>query len=120
MAHTTGDKSLLSHETGASSPSPDHSAVQGSRFQHVRELIYDFLIGATLSWVLVPFQIRKRREMERIISLMFSTELMGMPLLPPSAHLRLLPFLMPSLMYWRRMTVFDRAIEGADLRHIGH
>lgn len=84
------------------------------------DFIYDFLIGATLSWVLAPFQIRKRREMEQIISLLFSAQMMGMPLLPPSARLRLLPYLLPSLMYWRRMTVFDRAIEGADLRHLGH
>jgi hypothetical protein len=120
MTHTTRDKPLHSYETAASPLSPDGSGAPESRLQRLRELIYDFLLGATLSWVLVPFQIRKRREMERMISLLFSAQMMGMPLLPASARLRLQPYLMPSLMYWRRITVFDRAIEGADLRHIGH
>jgi len=120
MSETTGDKPIQSYDVSAGTLAPASTVVRESWLQRVRVFIYDFLIGATLSWVLVPFQIRKRKELEQIITLIFSTETMGIPILPPSARLRLLPYILPSLMHWRRMTIFDRAIEGADLRHLGH
>ncbi len=91
-----------------------------NRLTRFRQIVDEFLVGASLSWTLVPHRIQQRAEMERIFALMLSTQLLGMPLLPPPYTLRLLPYLMPNLLYWRRMTAFDRALEGADLRHLGH
>lgn len=79
-----------------------------------------FLAGAAMSWTLVPHQIERRREVERMFALLTGARLLGLPLMPPEGSLRLLPYFVPSLLYWRRMTGFDREMEGADLRHLGH
>jgi hypothetical protein len=79
-----------------------------------------FFLGAAMSWVMVPHTMQQRTELERIFALEFSASLLGLPLMPPAYALRLLPYFLPSLLYWRRMTAFDRVMEGADLRHIGH
>lgn len=73
-----------------------------------------------MSWVLVPQAIALRRELERILVLETAALATGAPLLPPTLNLRLLPHLVPVLLTWRRQTIFDRELEGADLRHIGH
>lgn len=82
--------------------------------------VYAFLIGAAMSWVFVPHVIQRRKELERIFALLTSARLLGLPLMPPEYDLRLLPYLLPNLLYWRRMTPFQRELEGADLRHLGH
>lgn len=82
--------------------------------------INQFLLGASLTWTLVPYRIRFRAETEHIIGLILNAQLVGLPVLPPTSVLRLLPYFVPNLLYWRRMTIFDAALEGADLRHIGH
>ena len=87
---------------------------------HYRQIIDEFLFGATLSWTLVPILMRRRQETEHIIALMLLMQNIGMPLLPPAYALKLLPYLIPNLLYWRRMTIFDQVLEGADLRHLGH
>ncbi len=58
--------------------------------------------------------------MEHPFALMATTSLLGIPLLPPSDRLKLLPYLMPNLLSWRRMSIFDQVLEGADLRYLGH
>jgi hypothetical protein len=120
MSHLPADKPTLGYATGDQTLPPARIVTRDGWFRRVREFFYEFLIGATLSWVLVPYQIRKRQEMEQLITLIFSTDILGIPVLPPRDRLRLLPYILPRLMHWRRMTIFDRAIEGADLRHLGH
>lgn len=90
------------------------------RLRGWRRTVNQFLLGAALSWTLVPYQIRYRHEMEHIFALLLNAQSLGLPMLPPRFRLRLLPYFMPSLLSWRRMTIFDHALEGADLRHIGH
>ena len=90
------------------------------QFTHYRQKANEFLFGAALSWVIVPLRIKRRAEMERIFALILTMQLRGMPLLPSSYMLKLLPYMMPNLMYWKRMTVFDKILEEVDLRHIGH
>lgn len=85
-----------------------------------RQRLDAFLFGAAMSWVLPPYQIQQRKELERIFALMANARLMGLPLMPPVYGLRLLPYLMPSLLYWRRMRVFGHELEGVDLKHLGH
>lgn len=85
-----------------------------------KERFRDFLLGTALSWVMAPYTQRKSQELEHMFALLSSARLRGMPILPSAYELRLLPYLVPSLLNWRRMTAFSHAIEGADLKHIGH
>jgi hypothetical protein len=86
----------------------------------INQVVHDFFAGAALSWITPPYLMRRRAEMERMFALMLCTELMGVPLMPPPFLVRFLPFELPNLLYWRRMTSFDREVQCADLRHIGH
>jgi hypothetical protein len=64
--------------------------------------VTQFMFGAAMSWVMVPHQLNRRAELERLFMLMTVSELMGVPLSPPPGGLRLLPFLVPQILYWRR------------------
>jgi hypothetical protein len=86
----------------------------------LKDRFEDFLLGTALSWVMVPYTIRKGKELERLFALIASARLHGLPILPPVYELKLLPYLTPSLLNWRRMSAFYRVLEGADLKHIGH
>lgn len=79
-----------------------------------------FLLGASFSWTVMPYLLQYRKETDRMMALILNAQLLGLPLLPSTAILRLLPFLVPSLLWWRRTSIFTEALEGADLRHIGH
>ncbi len=83
-------------------------------------VLRSFLFGAAMSWVMAPYQIQQRRTLERFYGLMATMDLHGLPLLREADMLRLLPYFVPSMLYWRRLTIFDRELEGADLKHIGH
>lgn len=86
-----------------------------------RKRILDaFLFGAAMSWVMPPYMNLRRGEMERLFVLTTSSRLMGVPVLPQIYSLKLLPHLVPVLLSWRRSTIFDHAMEGADLKHLGH
>jgi len=95
-------------------------AVKISWWRNCKDRVEDFLLGTALSWVMVPYTLRKNKEFERIFALITSTQFLGLPLLPPGYALKLLPYLTPNLLNWRRMTSFHRVLEGADLKHIGH
>jgi hypothetical protein len=79
-----------------------------------------FLLGASLSWTLAPYSIQYRAETDHMLGLIIHTQILGIPVLPAEGTLRLLPYLMPNMLSWRRMTIFDHALEGADLKHLGH
>jgi hypothetical protein len=79
------------------------------------------MFGAAISWVMVPHTIKRREELERIFLLMTTSDLMGIPLSPPPNGLRLLPFLVPQILYWRRrLALWDEELEGSHLAHLGH
>jgi len=83
--------------------------------------LHQFFLGAALSWVSVPYMLRRRAELEHLFILMTTSELMGIPLSPPPNSLRLLPFLIPQILYWRRrLSLWDEELEGAHLQHLGH
>lgn len=68
-----------------------------------------------------PHQLKRRAELERLFMLMTVSELMGVPLSPPPNGLRLLPFLVPQTLYWRRRhALWDEEMELVDLKHLGH
>ncbi len=84
------------------------------------DVLHDFFAGAALSWISPPYVIKRHAEMERMFALMLSAELLGVPLLPPPYIVRFLPYEVPILLSWRRRTSFDRELQWADLRHLGH
>jgi len=86
----------------------------------LKERFEDFLLGTAISWVMVPYTLRKNKELEQLFALITTARLLGLPIIPPVYELKLLPYLTPSLLNWRRMTMFSRVLEGADLKHIGH
>ena len=79
-----------------------------------------FVFGAAMSWVTVPYLLKRRQEMERLFVVIASARINGLPFMPASSELRLLPYFIPSFLYWRRLTIFSHELEGVDLRHIGH
>lgn len=79
------------------------------------------MFGAAMSWVLAPHLLKRRQELERLFMLVTTGDLMGASLMPPLNRLRLLPFMVPQILYWRRrLALWDEELEGVDLKHIGH
>jgi hypothetical protein len=79
------------------------------------------MFGAAMSWVMPPRTRQRQTGLERIFILMTAGDLMGISLSPPPNGLRLLPFLVPQIMHWRRrLALWDEEMEGADLKHPGH
>jgi hypothetical protein len=86
-----------------------------------RTYLHDFFFGMTTSWVMAPVMLKRRTELERVFMLMTTSDLMGIPLSPPPSGLRLLPFLVPQILYWRRrLALWDDELEGLDLKFMGH
>ncbi len=91
------------------------------RLTHLRVWVTEFMFGAAMSWVMMPHMLKRREELERIFMLMTLGELTGVSISPPSGGLRLLPFLVPQILYWRRrLALWDDEMEEVDLKHIGH
>lgn len=90
------------------------------RWRFLKQQVKAFFFGAAMSWVMAPHTLRMRKELERIFALESGARFLGLPLLPGVYSLRMLPYLVPNLLYWKRMTGFDRELEGADLKHLGH
>lgn len=87
----------------------------------LRTWLGGLLFGAAMSWVLAPHAIKRRQHMEQMFMLVSVTDLMGVPLSPPLTGLRLLPFVVPQIMTWRRrLRLWDDDLEYIDLRHLGH
>ena len=101
-------------------PGRPHPAASTPWWKRWKARLDAFLFGAAASWVLVPHLIKHRQELERLFVMLSSARLMGMPLAPGVEELRLLPYVVPNLLYWQRMTAFDGVLEQADLKHLGH
>jgi len=82
---------------------------------------HEFLLGAALSWVLVPIRLKRRDETERLFILIMLLQSEGLAPLPPRQRLFMLPYLVPHIMKWRRrLHLWDDSLETADLKHLGH
>ena len=87
----------------------------------LRAIVTQFMFGAARSWVMAPHTARFRAELERLLAMMIGWDAVGLPFAPPRDKLRLLPFLVPQILYWRRrLVLWDENLEGLDLKHIGH
>ena len=79
------------------------------------------MLGAAASWVMLPYMLRRRDELEQMFMLMTIGDLMGVSLAPPLSGLWLLPYLVPQILYWRRrLALWDEALELVDLKQLGH
>ena len=99
-----------------------HREMKELSFWHrVERWIRGFVYGAAQSWVMAPLHLRRREDLERMwITMMFS-ELAGAPLAPPDLRLRLLPYLVPHILYWRhRLSLWDEQMETTHFQHLGH
>lgn len=87
----------------------------------VKLAVRGFLYGAAKSWLMVPYQMRHREEMEHLFMLLILTEQVGAPIAPADLRLRLLPHLVPQILYWkRRLWLFDEQLEMTNVQHLGH
>jgi hypothetical protein len=50
-----------------------------TRWQRLIGNLNEFLFGAAMSWVMPPYQLRRRAELERVFILLTTCELMGVP-----------------------------------------
>ncbi len=92
-----------------------------SLWERVLHAVRGFMYGAAKSWVIVPYQLKKRQELEHMFVLLMLSEYEGASLAPPDLQLRLLPYLIPQILYWRRrMRLWDDDLEMAHLPHLGH
>lgn len=85
------------------------------------DTLREFLAGAALSWMSVPYLLHRRRETENLFILMTILGLVGSSPVPQRYRLFLLPYVVPQIMSWRRrLALWDDSLETVDLRHIGH
>ncbi len=85
------------------------------------QLVREFMLGAAISWVSVPYLLRRRRTMENLFALDGYLIITGLSPAPPSARLWLLPYMVPQITSWqRRLRLWDESLETVDLAHIGH
>ena len=70
---------------------------------------------------MAPYTAKLRAELERLLAMMIGWDAVGLSFVPPTDKLRLLPFLVPQILYWRRrLVLWDEDLEGLDIKHIGH
>ena len=90
-------------------------------FRRFSTVLREFVAGTALSWTIVPYVLKRRRETENLFMLFTLLDLWGSTPLPPRRRLLLLPHVIPQILYWRRrLALWDEALETADLKHIGH
>lgn len=78
-------------------------AVIRNIFKTVGEVFYGMTV---YDWV---HELQKaRNEQARLFTLIVYGDLLGIPLLPPYYTLRLLPYLVPTLVNWRRSMLRER------------
>lgn len=83
--------------------------------------LHEFVAGASLSWVAVPYLMKRRRETENLFILMTFLGLVGNSPLPPRYRIFIVPYVVPQILYWRRrLSLWDDSLEMADFRHLGH
>lgn len=57
--------------------------------------------------------LRTRAEMERLFVLALSSDAAGLPMLPAEQVVRLLPYLVPQILIWRRMATLQGELPAA-------
>ena len=85
------------------------------------QVVREFMLGAAISWISVPYLLRRRHTMENLFALDAYLIINGLTPAPPNARLWLLPYMVPQIMSWQhRLRLWDESLETANLAHIGH
>ncbi len=71
------------------------------RVAGVREAVSKFLYGLT-GYEFARHAIEMRHEMEAVFMVVTMGDLIGVPVLPPIYSLRLLPYVVPEIVTWKR------------------
>jgi hypothetical protein len=61
-----------------------------------------------LGWEMAQHALEMRASMESLFMLAAFGDLIGIPILPPYYHLRLLPFVVPNIATWKRRVLRQR------------
>jgi hypothetical protein len=72
-------------------------------WRSVREFLYGML-----GWEMAQHALEMRASMESLFMLAAFGDLIGIPILPPFYHLRLLPFVVPNIATWKRRVLRQR------------
>ncbi len=89
--------------------------------QAVYAWVRGFMFGAAQSWLTAPLQLQRRADLERMWMVLILSELSGTPLAPADLRLRLLPYVVPHILYWeRRLSLWDEQLEVVNVQHLGH
>lgn len=89
--------------------------------RHFLQLVREFMLGAAISWVSVPYLLRRRHTMENLFALDGYLIISGLSPAPPGARLWLLPYMVPQILSWQhRLRLWDESLETVNLAHIGH
>ena len=71
------------------------------RMAGVREAVSKFLYGLT-GYEFARHALEMRHEMEAVFMVVTMGDLIGVPVLPPIYSLRLLPYVVPEIVTWKR------------------
>ncbi|MGD2158998.1 MAG: hypothetical protein PVG14_19610 [Anaerolineales bacterium] len=97
------------------------SSALGFLIRRMLASVREFMAGAALSWTAPPYILKRRRETENLFILLTLLNYWGTSPLLPQHRLLILPYVVPQILYWRRrLSLWDDALETADLKHIGH
>lgn len=80
----------------------------------------DFMWGSAYSWLSTMQSVKRRGVLEHMFAFSLYCDLGGFPLLPGISSLRLLPFMVPQILTWRRARyLWSDELESA-ARHLHH
>lgn len=80
-----------------------------------------FMAGAAVSWMAVPYLLRRHEVMRHLFALEMWLTLQGLAPFPGSRRLYLLPYVVPQIMAWHRhLRLWDDSLDTAHLAHLGH
>ena len=77
------------------------------RWGRGRRALGQFLYGAT-GYEFARHALQMRRQMEAVFMVVTMGDLVGVPILPPSYSMRLLPYVVPDIAKWKRETARRR------------
>lgn len=75
----------------------------------IRQAIKEFVYGM-VAHDIVLYAMRTRANLENLFILVTLGDLIGLPIMPPYYSLRLLPYVVPNLVTWKRRVLREKDI----------
>ena len=85
----------------------DDSRRPASRLRRLRHVLGEVFYGMT-GYELEREAARVRADVENLFVFLIAGDMLGVPILPPYYSLRLLPYLLNTIPYWRRRVLRER------------